>query len=60
MVATQKIRVGLPHAGTTVTVVAETEHFRVLSGEGEELVVVRRMTTKEVNRYKVHRRRNSV
>ncbi len=60
MVATQKICVGLPHAGTTVTVVAETEHFRVLSGEGEELVVVRRMTAKEVKRYKVHRRRNIV
>jgi hypothetical protein len=46
MVVTQKIRVGLPHAGSVVTVIVETDHFRVLAGGGEELVVACRRTTR--------------
>ena len=53
MVATQKIQVGMIHAGQTVTVVAEDGQFRLVIG-GETVAVVPRTTTREIHRYKAY------
>lgn len=51
MIAKQRIHVGLPHAGKTVTVTAEADTFTIYDGD-TRLLVARRATTKEVKRFK--------
>jgi hypothetical protein len=51
MVATQKIQVGLVHAGKTVTVTDEDHSFRI-QVDSETVCVVPRTTTSEIHRYK--------
>lgn len=53
MVATQKIQVGMIHAGQTVTVVAEDGQFRLVI-DGETVGVVPRTTSREIHRYKAY------
>jgi hypothetical protein len=53
MVATQKLQVGLVHAGKIVTVTAEDHSFR-LQVDGETARVVPRTTTSEIHRYKAN------
>jgi transposase InsO family protein len=53
MVATQKIQVGLIHAGKIVTVTAEDRTFR-LQVDGQAVGVVPRTTTSEIHRYKAY------
>jgi hypothetical protein len=53
MVATQKIQVGLVHAGKIVTVTAEDHSFRLQAG-GETVRVVPRTTTSDIHRYKAN------
>ncbi len=53
MVATQKIQVGLIHAGKIVTVTAEDHSFR-LAVDGQPVRVVPRTTTREIHRYKAY------
>jgi transposase InsO family protein len=53
MVATQKIQVGLIHAGKIVTVTAEDHSFR-LTVDGQAAGVVPRTTTSEIHRYKAY------
>jgi len=53
MVATQKIQVGLIHAGKIVTVTAEDHAFR-LTVDGQAVRVVPRTTTREIHRYKAY------
>src|SRR5262249_1460231 len=53
MVATQKIQVGLIHAGKIVTVTAEDHSFR-LAVDGQAAGVVPRTTTSEIHRYKAY------
>jgi hypothetical protein len=52
MVATQKIQVGMIHAGKTVTVLAEDNSFRLVI-DGETVAVVPRTTSQEI-RYKAY------
>jgi hypothetical protein len=53
MVATQKIHVGMIHAGKTVTVHAEDDSFRLVI-DGETVAVVPRTTSREIHRYKAY------
>jgi transposase InsO family protein len=53
MVATQKIQVGLIHAGKVVTVTAEDHSFR-LAVDGQVVGVVPRTTAREIHRYKAY------
>jgi hypothetical protein len=53
MVATQKIQVGLIHAGKIVTVTAGDHAFR-LAVDGQAVGVVPRTTTREIHRYKAY------
>ena len=53
MVATQKIQVGLIHAGKIVTVTAE-DHAFWLTVDGQAVRVVPRTTTREIHRYKAY------
>jgi transposase InsO family protein len=53
MVATQKIQVGLIHAGKIVTVTAGDHSFR-LAVDGQAVGVVPRTTTREIHRYKAY------
>jgi transposase InsO family protein len=53
MVATQKIQVGLIHAGKIVTVTAGDHAFR-LAVDGQAVGVVPRTTTSEIHRYKAY------
>ena len=53
MVATQKIQVGLIHAGKIVTVTAGDHSFR-LAVDGQAVGVVPRTTTSEIHRYKAY------
>jgi transposase InsO family protein len=53
MVATQKIQVGLVHAGRIVTVTAEDHSFRLVV-DGQTARVVPRTTTSEIHRYKAY------
>jgi transposase InsO family protein len=53
MVATQKIQVGLIHAGKIVTVTAEDHAFRLII-DGQVVGVVPRTTTSEIHRYKAY------
>ena len=53
MVATQKIQVGLIHAGKIVTVTAGDHSFR-LEVDGQAAGVVPRTTTREIHRYKAY------
>jgi transposase InsO family protein len=53
MVATQKIQVGMIHAGQTVTVVADDGQFRLVI-DGETVGVVPRTTSNEIHRYKAY------
>jgi hypothetical protein len=53
MVATQKIQVGLIHAGKIVTITAEDHAFRLII-DGHAVRVVPRTTTREIHRYKAY------
>jgi hypothetical protein len=53
MVATQKIQVGLIHAGKIVTITAEDHSFRLVV-DGQTVRVVPRTTTREIHRYKAY------
>jgi transposase InsO family protein len=53
MVATQKIQVGMIHAGQIVTVMAGDGQFRLVI-DGETVAVVPRTTTREIHRYKAY------
>jgi transposase InsO family protein len=53
MVATQKIQVGLIHAGKIVTVAAGDHSFRLIV-DGQTAGVVPRTTTREIHRYKAY------
>jgi transposase InsO family protein len=53
MVATQKIQVGMIHAGQTVTVVADDGQFRLVI-DGQTVGVVPRTTSREIHRYKAY------
>ena len=53
MVATQKIQVGLIHAGKIVTVTAGDHAFRLVI-DGQAVGVVPRTTTREIHRYKAY------
>ena len=53
MVATQKIQVGLIHAGKVVTVTAERRSFRLVI-DGQAIGMVPRTTTSEIHRYKAY------
>jgi hypothetical protein len=53
MVATQKIQVGLIHAGKVVTVTAEDHSFRLVV-DGQAVGVVPRTTAREIHRYKAY------
>jgi transposase InsO family protein len=53
MVATQKIQVGLIHAGKIVTVTAGDHSFRLVV-DGQAAGVVPRTTTREIHRYKAY------
>jgi transposase InsO family protein len=53
MVATQKIQVGLIHAGKIVTVTAGDHSFR-LAVDGQAAGVVPRTTAREIHRYKAY------
>jgi transposase InsO family protein len=53
MVATQKIQVGLIHAGKVVTVTAEDHGFRLVV-DGQVAGVVPRTTAREIHRYKAY------
>ena len=53
MVATQKIQVGLIHAGKIVTVTAGDHSFRLVI-DGQAVGVVPRTTTREIHRYKAY------
>ena len=53
MVATQKIQVGLVHAGKIVTGIAEDHSFRIQLGD-ETVRMVPRTTTSEIHRYKAN------
>ena len=52
-VARQRIQVGMAHAGKIVTVVTETNSFRLVI-DGDTVAVVPRTTSREINRYKAH------
>jgi transposase InsO family protein len=53
MVATQKIQVGLIHAGKIVAVTAEDHSFRLVI-DGQAAGVVPRTTAREIHRYKAY------
>jgi transposase InsO family protein len=53
MVATQKIQVGLIHAGKIVTVTAGDHSFRLII-DGQTVRVVPRTTSREIHRYKAY------
>ncbi len=53
MVATQKIQVGLIHAGKIVTITAEDHSFRLVV-DGQTVRVVPRTTAREIHRYKAY------
>jgi len=53
MVATQKIQVGLIHAGKIVTVTAEDHAFHLVI-DGQAVGVVPRTTASEIHQYKAY------
>ena len=59
MVARQKIRAGMIHAGKTATVICENNDFRVLIDD-ETAALAPRTTTSEIHRYKANATRRSV
>jgi hypothetical protein len=56
-VARQRIQVGMTHAGKIVTVVTETNSFRLVI-DGETVAVVPRTTSSEIRRDKAYAARN--
>jgi DDE superfamily endonuclease len=52
-VARQRIHVGMTHAGKIVTVIPETNTFRLVL-DGDTVAVVPRTTSHEIGRYKAH------
>jgi cytidine deaminase len=56
-VARQRIQVGMTHAGKIVTVVTETNSFRLVI-DAETVAVVPRTTSSEIRRYKAYAARN--
>lgn len=57
MVAGQRLRVGLTHVSTIVTVAVEDHHFRLLDGI-KELSLHARTSTKPIRNFNAHRPRN--
>jgi hypothetical protein len=57
MVATQRVQVGMIHAGKTVTVTADDHTFQ-LDIDGETAGAVPRTTTREIHRYKAYRQQH--
>jgi hypothetical protein len=53
MVATQKIQVGMTHAGKIVTVICENNSFRLVI-DGESVRTVPRTTSSEIHRHKAY------
>ncbi len=53
-VCRQRVHVGFPHAGKTVTVEVSDTCFRILDQHGTMLKVVPRTNTTEVTRYKAY------
>ena len=53
MVATQKIQVGMTHAGKIVTVLCENNSFRLVI-DGDIVAEVPRTTSREIDRYKAY------
>jgi transposase InsO family protein len=53
-VCRQRVHVGLPHAGKTVTVEVDDTCFRILDQHDTMLTVVPRTNTEEVTRYKAY------
>jgi hypothetical protein len=52
-VARQRIQVGMTHAGKIVTVVPETNTFRLVI-DGDTVATVPRTTSHQIDRYKAH------
>jgi hypothetical protein len=52
-VACQKIQVGMTHAGKIVTVVTETNSFRLVI-DGDTIRTAPRTTSREIDRFKAH------
>ena len=52
-VACQRIQVGMTHAGKIVTVVPETNTFRLVI-DGETVAVVPRTTSHQIDRFKAY------
>jgi len=52
-VAHQKIQVGMTHAGKIVTVITESNSFRLII-DGDTVAVVPRTTSREIGRYKAY------
>jgi hypothetical protein len=52
-VARQRIQAGMTHAGKIVTVITDTNSFRLLI-DGDTVATVPRTTSREINRYKAH------
>jgi hypothetical protein len=53
MVATQKIQVGMTHAGKIAAILTEDHSFRLVI-DGETVAVVPRTTSSEIHRYKAY------
>jgi transposase InsO family protein len=58
MVARQRLRIGRPHAGKTITVIAEDTSFRVLDGN-RELATYARDPSKPLTRFKAWSHRST-
>jgi hypothetical protein len=52
-VARQRIQVGMTHAGKIVTVIPGDTSFRLVI-DGEDVGVVPRTTSRQIDRYKAH------
>jgi hypothetical protein len=50
---TSRIQIGMTHAGKTITVIPDSNSFRVVI-DGETAVIVPRTTSTEIDRYKAH------
>jgi hypothetical protein len=58
-VITQRLHVGMGHAGKTVTVEVDEHHLRVLDDNDEVLTIVARTNPAEPTRYKVYGHRSA-
>ena len=58
-IARQRVQVGLPHAGTIVTVELGDTTLRVIDTNGELLTTVPRNSTGEISRFKAYGSKHS-